>query len=407
MTGPLQALVARYDRLAAKGEVPAYGYSWEKISYPRSCLGRTARSSTSAASATRAARSRSRGSCWCRRRSSGPRRRQPNFLWDKTAYVLWASSAKDEQADFSLTPSITPPSGAPRAICWPEPMTRLCRRCWPSRQLGSRTISSSRILPTGDARHQHRLPPRWDADVWSLSCTSARPRASSGCSISLWATSTRRGDVPRHRANAPIARLHPAIKGVRARRSPDASLVSFNHDAFTSYGKEQGDNAPVSNAAAFAYTTTLNALSRGQPQPRPDRRHHRRVLGRDARTPRRVVRGFFDPPAPDEQGRGGARSAPSSSRWPRAARSRRWPRSSIAARASTSWASPQRRAAVDPLLAGEHASASSPRASRTWWQDLRIEPEPWTAACRRSGASSMTWRPSARPRTCRPISPAS
>jgi CRISPR-associated protein Csd1 len=37
-----------------------------------------------------------------------------------------------------------------------------------------------------------------------------------------------------------------------------ASIVSFNLDAFTSYGHEQGDNAPVSEAAAFAYTTALN-----------------------------------------------------------------------------------------------------------------------------------------------------
>ena len=57
---------------------------------------------------------------------------------------------------------------------------------------------------------------------------------------------------------APIARLHPAIKGVWGAQSSGASLVSFNLDAFTSYGHEQGDNAPVSEAAAFAYTTALN-----------------------------------------------------------------------------------------------------------------------------------------------------
>ena len=32
-----------------------------------------------------------------------------------------------------------------------------------------------------------------------------------------------------------------------------ASLVSFNLDAFTSYGKTQGANAPTSEAAAFRY----------------------------------------------------------------------------------------------------------------------------------------------------------
>ena len=55
-----------------------------------------------------------------------------------------------------------------------------------------------------------------------------------------------------------MARLHPAIKGVWGAQSSGASIVSFNLDAFTSYGHEQGDNAPVSEAAAFAYTTALN-----------------------------------------------------------------------------------------------------------------------------------------------------
>ncbi|MQP68152.1 type I-C CRISPR-associated protein Cas8c/Csd1 [Niveispirillum sp. SYP-B3756] len=59
---------------------------------------------------------------------------------------------------------------------------------------------------------------------------------------------------------APAARLHPAIKGVWGAQSSGASLVSFNLDAFTSYAKEQGGNAPVSEAAAFGYGTALNAL---------------------------------------------------------------------------------------------------------------------------------------------------
>ena len=56
----------------------------------------------------------------------------------------------------------------------------------------------------------------------------------------------------------PVARLHPAVKGVWGAQSSGASIVSFNLDAFTSYGHEQGDNAPISEVSAFAYTTTLN-----------------------------------------------------------------------------------------------------------------------------------------------------
>ena len=59
---------------------------------------------------------------------------------------------------------------------------------------------------------------------------------------------------------APIERTHPNISGVPGAQSSGAPLVSFNADAFCSYGHEQGDNAPVSKYAAFAYTTALNRL---------------------------------------------------------------------------------------------------------------------------------------------------
>jgi CRISPR-associated protein Csd1 len=55
-------------------------------------------------------------------------------------------------------------------------------------------------------------------------------------------------------------RLHAAIKGVWGAQSSGANIVSFNLDAFNSYGKSQGANAPVGKAAAFAYTTALNHL---------------------------------------------------------------------------------------------------------------------------------------------------
>lgn len=71
---------------------------------------------------------------------------------------------------------------------------------------------------------------------------------------------------------APIARLHPVIKGVAGAQSMGASLVGFNARAFESYGhdEEQGLNAPVSEYATFAYTTALNYLL-------ADDRHHIRL----------------------------------------------------------------------------------------------------------------------------------
>ena len=58
----------------------------------------------------------------------------------------------------------------------------------------------------------------------------------------------------------PIARLHPAIRGVSGAQPSGADIVSFNLPAFKGYGFDQGDNAPIGSYAAFAYTTALNAL---------------------------------------------------------------------------------------------------------------------------------------------------
>ena len=62
---------------------------------------------------------------------------------------------------------------------------------------------------------------------------------------------------------APIARLHPGLKGVGVHPNPmGASLVSFNERSYESFNKTklQGLNSPVSEKATFAYTTALNYL---------------------------------------------------------------------------------------------------------------------------------------------------
>jgi CRISPR-associated protein Csd1 len=59
---------------------------------------------------------------------------------------------------------------------------------------------------------------------------------------------------------AKLARIHPAIKGVRGGQSSGTALVSFNAPSFESFGREQGMNAPIGERAAFAYTTALNYL---------------------------------------------------------------------------------------------------------------------------------------------------
>ena len=61
-------------------------------------------------------------------------------------------------------------------------------------------------------------------------------------------------------AHAPTARLHPKIKRVKDAQPTGASLVSFNENAYESFGKSKGENAPVSERAAHAYVAALNAL---------------------------------------------------------------------------------------------------------------------------------------------------
>jgi CRISPR-associated protein Csd1 len=59
---------------------------------------------------------------------------------------------------------------------------------------------------------------------------------------------------------APVARLHPSIKGIRGASAFGGSLVSFNEYAYESFGKTQGLNSPVSEKTASAYGTALNYL---------------------------------------------------------------------------------------------------------------------------------------------------
>ena len=57
-----------------------------------------------------------------------------------------------------------------------------------------------------------------------------------------------------------ISAVHPSIKGVKNAQSSGAALVSFNANAFCSYGHSQGYNAPIGESSVTAYTMALNSL---------------------------------------------------------------------------------------------------------------------------------------------------
>lgn len=63
-------------------------------------------------------------------------------------------------------------------------------------------------------------------------------------------------------ADAPIALTHPKVGGMVSLggNATGSVLVSFDKPAFSSYGLEQGKNAPISESVAAAYQSALNDL---------------------------------------------------------------------------------------------------------------------------------------------------
>jgi len=101
--------------------------------------------------------------------------------------------------------------------------------------------------PTGSLYHQ--MPALKSA--WETSCLRNDEHEVDSDYLSCLITGER---VPQNR----IARLHPNIKNVTGAKSSGAAIVSFNKDAFCSYGLEQSYNAPTSQKAADAYGYVLN-----------------------------------------------------------------------------------------------------------------------------------------------------
>lgn len=201
----------------------------------------------------------------------------PNFLWDKTSYVLGVTSEKD----IALRDEDTPDQAATRAKDRAKRLSRVADEHlafrskhaeWLHETQDEGLLALSRFLT--DWTPDSFAAPQFNAEmvdqniVFRLSGERLflhdRPAAKA-----LWARVGAEGaskpQICLVTGNpAPVARLHPSVKGVWGAQSSGASLVSFNLDAFASYGHDQGDNAPVSEAAAFAYGTALNRyLDRG------------------------------------------------------------------------------------------------------------------------------------------------
>ena len=247
----LASLVQAYERLADRHEVPPFGYSSEKIGFliplhedgtpgmPIDLREGEGRRLTAPLMAVPAS---------FKRPGMTPR---AFFLWDNTAFALGvtASESKDAATRFAafrkrhldeLSSSDDPGLVALLRFIekWqPETFTALG---WPEAMKDQNIVFALESERLRNIRIHDRPAAR---ALWSRLAAKGE-RSEAICLIT--------GE------RSPVARLHPAIKGVWGAQSSGASMVSFNLDAFTSYGHEQGDNAPVSEAAAFAYTTALN-----------------------------------------------------------------------------------------------------------------------------------------------------
>ena len=239
----LASLVRAYERLP---DAPPYGYSSEKIGF---CVVLTPEGAVADVIDLRDSdRKRSPRMLLVPQAVKRTVGISPNFLWDKTAYVLGVTAGEgkrtaEEHAAF-----------------------RARHAEWLAGTTDEGLLALLRFLDTWSP--DAFAPPRWDDEakdqnlVFRLTTERGflhdRPAARD-----LWASlgGARASDpqlcLVTGRAS-PVARLHPSIKGVWGAQSSGASLISFNLDAFTSYGHDQGDNAPVSEGAAFAYATALN-----------------------------------------------------------------------------------------------------------------------------------------------------
>jgi CRISPR-associated protein Csd1 len=246
----LASLVNAYDRMAARGDVPPFGYSREKIGFliPLNPDGTVAHGPIDLRQGEGKKKTgRLMAVPQPAKRTSGI---APNFLWDKTAYVLGVTAAEGKRTSREHEAFVSN------------------HRDWLASSNDEGLQALLRFLENWV--DDQFVQPGWPEDMKDQNVVFAleserldkimihdRPAARE-----LWARLSAAGEKNEAVClitgnHAPVARLHPAIKGVWGAQSSGASIVSFNLDAFTSYGHEQGDNAPVSEASAFAYTSAL------------------------------------------------------------------------------------------------------------------------------------------------------
>jgi len=244
----LQALNEYYDRMAARGEAEEPGYSREKISFAIVLApdGRAIDKIDLRELQKKGLRPRLLDVPAAVKRTVGI---LPNFLWDKTSYALGRTEGDGKRT-------------AEEHEKFKQEHARLLAETQDEGLLALRKFLAS--WNPDDFDRPPFLPEMLDTNiVFRLDGDNRFIHEREAARILV---SINKDDDGRRAfclvtgKEAPVRRLHPTIKGVDGAQSSGAALVSFNLDAFTSYGKEQGDSAPTSEMAAFRYGAALNRL---------------------------------------------------------------------------------------------------------------------------------------------------
>ncbi|PAU77165.1 type I-C CRISPR-associated protein Cas8c/Csd1 [Halomonas salipaludis] len=254
----LSALNDYYQRLADEEKVPLPGFSSEKVSF---CLVFSQEGKPLQIDDLRDTTGKKPRPSSCqvpvdKRRTSGI---HAYPLWDKTAYALGASAGEgkrlaDEHAAFKARQlALFGESDDPDLIAF----LRLLNK-WKPEQLVELPGYSEEALDTNvvfrlDGQRQYLHENQEARRLWGTALESGEGELGQ-CLIT--------GEI------APLGTDHPAIRGVRDAQSSGASLVSFNSDAYESYGYSKNQNASISKAAIFGYSTALNHLLRGETENR-------------------------------------------------------------------------------------------------------------------------------------------
>jgi len=253
----LQALNLYYQHLLARGEegLAPFGYSPEKISYEILLApdGSVVGVNDIRDNSGKKPLPRLMSVPQPEKRTVGIK---SNFLWDKTSYVLGVSATskradKEHEAFKTLHQESlagTDDAGLKALLAFLAAWTPE-RFAQPQSHFNEEMLDANMVFRLdGEKTYLHERPAAQAIRARLLAGEDGELAALSPCLVT--------GE------HLPMARLHPAIKGVNGAQSSGASIVSFNLESFASYGKSQGENAPVSEQAAFAYTTVLNHLLR-------------------------------------------------------------------------------------------------------------------------------------------------